>query len=164
MSAPTAPLVIAVDCSTTAAKAIVVDAAGRSRGRGVSPGHPQPGPHWFEQDATQWWSATDAAIQAALQDVSERSAVAAVCVTHQRESFVCLDEGGTPLRPAILWLDGRAEAEVRTYGTERVELLSGKPADITPGSTSCCGCAITNPTPWRAAIALPTCTPTWCTP
>ncbi|WP_131705560.1 xylulokinase [Mycolicibacterium obuense] len=130
----TAPLVIAVDCSTTAAKAIVVDAAGRVVGSGSQALDTRsPVPHWFEQDASQWWTATDAAIRAALQDISDRSTVAAVCVTHQRESFVCLDGDETPIRPAILWLDGRAEAEVRTYGTERVELLSGKPADITPG-------------------------------
>ena len=134
MSTVTAPLVIAVDCSTTAAKAIVVDAAGRVVGSGSQALDTRsPVPHWFEQDASQWWTATDAAIRAALQDISDRSTVAAVCVTHQRESFVCLDGDETPIRPAILWLDGRAEAEVRTYGTERVELLSGKPADITPG-------------------------------
>ncbi|MCG7594401.1 FGGY-family carbohydrate kinase [Mycobacterium sp. PSTR-4-N] len=134
MSSPTAPLVIAVDCSTTAAKAIVVDATGRVVGSASQALDTRsPVPHWFEQDSRQWWTATDAAITAALQQISDRSTVAAICVTHQRESFVCLDSAGVPIRPAILWLDGRAEAEVRAYGTERVELLSGKPADITPG-------------------------------
>ncbi|WP_185975885.1 FGGY-family carbohydrate kinase [Mycolicibacterium sp. 018/SC-01/001] len=134
MTAPTSPLVVAVDCSTTAAKAIVVDAAGRVLGAGSRPLETSsPVPHWFEQDGTQWWTATDAAITAALQEIPDRSAVVAICATHQRESFVCLDGNGEPMRPAILWMDGRAEAEVRAYGSERVELLSGKPADITPG-------------------------------
>lgn len=130
----TSPLVIAVDCSTTAAKAIVVDAAGRLVGAGSQALDTRsPAPHWFEQQAPDWWTATDRAIRQALSGIRDPSAVAAICVTHQRETFVCLDEAGNPLRPAILWMDGRADVEVRRYGTERVELLSGKPADITPG-------------------------------
>jgi xylulokinase len=130
----TSPLVLAVDCSTTAAKAIIVDAKGTLVGAGthVLETH-SPAPHWFEQHAPDWWIATDSAIQQALNDIEDRSALAAICITHQRESFVCLDTNEQPIRPAILWMDGRAEAEVRRYGTERVELLSGKPADITPG-------------------------------
>jgi xylulokinase len=130
----TSPLVIAVDCSTTAAKAIVVDAKGQLLGSGSRALDTRsPAPHWFEQHAPDWWTATQGAITQALNDIGDRSAVAAVCVTHQRESFVCLDAAEQPIRPAILWMDGRAHAEARRYGSERVELLSGKPADITPG-------------------------------
>jgi xylulokinase len=130
----TSPLVIAVDCSTTAAKAIVVDAEGQVVGAGAQALETRsPAPHWFEQDGAHWWTATNEAIMQALRQIPDPRAVAAVCVTHQRESFVCLDEHETAIRPAILWMDGRAAAEVRTYGTPRVELLSGKPADITPG-------------------------------
>lgn len=130
----TSPLVIAVDCSTTASKAIIVDATGRVVGEGSHAlDTTSPAPHWFEQHATDWWTATDLAVRRALERVENPSAVAAVCLSHQRESFVCLDRDERPLRPAILWMDGRAHAEVRSYGTERVELLCGKPADITPG-------------------------------
>ncbi|MGV0743409.1 xylulokinase [Mycolicibacterium sp. XJ870] len=130
----TSPLVIAVDCSTTAAKAIVVDAKGEVVGSGAQALDTRsPAPHWFEQHAPDWWTATDQAVRQALGEIPDRSAVAAVCVTHQRETFVCLDADEKPIRPAILWMDGRADAETRRYGTQRVELLSGKPADITPG-------------------------------
>jgi xylulokinase len=130
----TTPLVLAVDCSTTAAKAIIVDAKGQLVGAGSHAlDTDSPAPHWFEQQAPDWWTATELAIRQALSDVRDPSAVAAICVTHQRESFVCLDADDAPIRPAILWMDGRADAEVRRYGTDRVELLSGKPADITPG-------------------------------
>lgn len=128
------PLVVAVDCSTTAAKAIVVDPSGQVIGTGAHPLETRsPATHWFEQQAEQWWTATDLAVRQALADVPDRAAVAAICVTHQRESFVCLDADDQPLRPAILWMDGRADVEVGRYGSDRVELLSGKPADITPG-------------------------------
>lgn len=126
-------LVLAVDCSTTAAKAIVVDATGHVHATGSHPlTTTNPAPRQFEQDPHSWWSATDAAVRDALAAVRDRSAVRAICVTHQRESFACLDAQGRALRPAMLWLDGRADAQVARYGTARVEELSGKPADITP--------------------------------
>ena len=81
----TSPLVIAVDCSTTAAKAIVVDIDGNLVGSGSEPLHTDsPAPHWFEQHAPDWWTATDQAIRQALNEIGDRSAVAAICVTHQR--------------------------------------------------------------------------------
>lgn len=130
----TSPLVIAVDCSTTAAKAIVVDATGRTVGTGSHGLDTRsPSPHRFEQNADDWWAATDLAVRRALEGIDDPGAVAAICVTHQRESFVCLDADDRPIRPAILWLDGRAHDEASRYGSPRVELLSGKPADITPG-------------------------------
>ncbi|WP_406165961.1 FGGY family carbohydrate kinase [Streptomyces canus] len=128
------PLVIAVDCSTTAAKALVVNARGSVVGTGAEQLRTfSPGPHRFEQHAPDWWAATDGAVRTALSTTPDRSRVTAVCVTHQRESFVCLDDEGRPLRPAMLWMDGRAEAQAQRVGTQRVEQLSGKPADITPG-------------------------------
>ncbi|MGY1692072.1 xylulokinase [Geodermatophilus sp. SYSU D01105] len=130
----TAPLVVAIDCSTTAAKALVVDAGGRVLGSGAHPlDTATPAARRFEQHAPDWWSATDSAVRAALAEVQHPEHVAAVCVTHQRESFVCLDDADRPLRPAILWMDGRAESQAERLGTERIEQLSGKPADITPG-------------------------------
>lgn len=130
----TAGLVMAVDCSTTAAKVLVVDAEGGAVGSGAHPLQTaSPAAHWFEQNAPDWWNATDIAARQALSGVSDRGRVTVVCVTHQRESFVCLDAEDRPLRPAILWMDGRAESQVQRYGTERIERLSGKPADITPG-------------------------------
>ncbi|WP_458316880.1 xylulokinase [Mycolicibacterium brisbanense] len=126
-------LVVAVDCSTTAAKALVVDASGQVVGSGTHPLETlSPAPHQFEQHAPSWWTATRSAVGRALATVADRASVAAICVTHQRESFVCLDGNNQPLRPAILWMDGRAGHEVGRHGTEHVEVLSGKPADITP--------------------------------
>lgn len=133
----TDPLVIAIDCSTTGAKATVVDVDGRTVAAGrASLDTTSPRPGWHEQDAGQWWPATDAAVRQALEHLDatggSRARIAAVCVAHQRESFVAVDAGNRPLHPAILWLDGRATAEIAEYGTPEVERLCGKPADITP--------------------------------
>ena len=124
--------VIGVDCSTTAAKAVVWNAHGEivSQDRRTFE-LSQPRPGWAEQNAEDWWTATHTAIRRAVQTV-DPSRVAALCLTHQRESFVCLDEAGVPLRPAMLWLDTRATDEVDKFGTDQVHRITGKPANPTP--------------------------------
>jgi len=129
-----ADLVLAVDCSTTASKAVAFDAAGRALATGRSPipttrsAAGVPGAH--EQHADGWWSATCAAVRAVVAQVGA-TRIASVTVTHQRESFVCL-EGVAELRPAILWLDSRARREVEELGSARVHEVSGRPPDTTP--------------------------------
>ncbi|MDO8106729.1 FGGY family carbohydrate kinase [Isoptericola sp. b441] len=125
-------LVVAVDLSTTAAKAVLVDAVGHVHAEGSAALETaSPHPAWHEQDATQWWSAARSAIAGAVAQV-DPAKVRALCVTHQRETFVCLDAEDRPLRPAILWVDGRASAEIAELGTGRVHQVSGKPPDTTP--------------------------------
>lgn len=124
--------VIGVDCSTTAAKAVVWN----SRGESLSQDRrtfelSQPRPGWGEQNAEDWWTATAAAIRRAVQTV-DTSRIGALCLTHQRESFVCVDDSGHPLRPAMLWLDTRATAEVEEHGSPEVHRLTGKPPNPTP--------------------------------
>jgi xylulokinase len=55
-----------------------------------------------------------------------------MAVTHQRETFACLDAAGLPIRPAMLWLDVRAGDQVNRFGTKRIHELTGKPANPTP--------------------------------
>lgn len=132
-AATQSPLLIGIDCSTTGSKAVVVDLAGHTVASGSSPlSTISPEPGWHEQDASSWWPATEAAVRQALSAVDERSRVAAICIAHQRESFVCVDADLRPLHRAILWLDGRATEEIERYGTPEIERLCGKPADITP--------------------------------
>lgn len=127
------PLVVAVDCSTTAAKAVISTADGQVVAAASRPLLTvQPQASWHEQDAAAWWTATRDAIAAAVGMLDEPGRVAALCLTHQRETFVCLGADDQPLRPAILWLDGRAHAEIAEHGSARVHELSGKPGDTTP--------------------------------
>lgn len=127
-------LVLAVDCSTTASKAVALDATGRVAASAARPLDLQrPGPGRHEQDAEQWWTATLGALTETVAALGDDAAgVTAIAVTHQRESFVCLDGAGRPLRPAILWLDSRAGAEIAELGSDRVREISGKPPDVTP--------------------------------
>ena len=58
--------------------------------------------------------------------------IAGIAITHQRETFVCLDAAGEPIRPAITWMDVRATREVEEFGTADVHRITGKPPNPTP--------------------------------
>lgn len=124
--------VIGVDSSTTATKAVVWDREGRA----VSEGRQEfelaiPHPGWHEQDARDWWRSTAAALREAAGG-ADASEIEAIGLTHQRETFACLNKDGDPLRPAMLWLDSRAGKEVEKYGSEELHKITGKPPDTTP--------------------------------
>ena len=128
-----ADYVIGIDCSTTATKAVVWDRAGRAVAEGretFSLSSPQP--DWGEQNAEDWWRSTKTALRRAASSVDTRR-IGAIGITHQRESFVCLNEDDHPIRPAILWLDSRPREEVVRYGSEEVHRITGKPPNPTPG-------------------------------
>jgi sugar (pentulose or hexulose) kinase len=126
-------LVLGIDASTTACKAIVWDLNGRAvaEGRAALP-LLKPRPLWHEQRAEAWWEALMAATRQAVGDqksIAER--IAALCIAPQRETFVPAGADGTPLRNAIVWMDERAGAllpEIAAdYGAERIHAETGKP-------------------------------------
>jgi xylulokinase len=124
--------VIGIDSSTTATKAVVWDRDGRAvaEGRGeFALALPRPG--WHEQDPEDWWRACVTAVMQALESV-DGADIDALCVTHQRETFACVDEQGRPVRPAIVWMDVRATEQVAALGSEEIHRLTGKPPDTTP--------------------------------
>jgi sugar (pentulose or hexulose) kinase len=132
-------LVIGVDSSTTACKAIAWNRHGRAvaEGRATYP-LLQPRPNWYEQDAEAWWDGLCAALRALLDRI-DAAQVDALCITHQRESFVPVDEEGRPLRNGILWLDERSRPQVtlleKRIGGERFHRITGKPLTTNPSVT-----------------------------
>jgi xylulokinase len=127
-------LVLGIDVSTTATKAILVDRTGEVRGIGaIEYAFQAPRPLWAEQDPALWWSATQSAIRAALLAARATGAdVEAVGLTGQMHGAVLLDGAGMILRPAILWNDQRTSAEcdeIRTsVGQERLIAICGNDA------------------------------------
>ena len=134
----TSELVLAVDCSTTACKAVAWDRAGAAQAEGRSPirlDNPSPGA--WQQDAEQWWQAFRDSVRQVSHALGRRAqAIVALGITHQRETFVLCDERAQPLHPALVWMDARCSAEVarakRELGAERLHQLSGKPPCTTP--------------------------------
>ncbi|MEM6664923.1 MAG: FGGY family carbohydrate kinase [Pseudomonadota bacterium] len=129
-------LVIGIDSSTSATKAIAFDRTGRAvaQGRAEIPlSNPHPG--WFEQDPEDWWHAAVTALKA-VTDAVDPARIAGLAVSQQRETFGLFDHEGRAVRPGMLWLDERAKAEMHAIaeelGAERLHEVSGKPMDITP--------------------------------
>ncbi|MCG6920969.1 MAG: xylulokinase [Acidobacteria bacterium] len=106
-------LFLGVDVSTTGAKALLIDEAGKVVATATTPLTLQtPKPLWSEQDPQEWWSGTAASIRKALSDAGANGEdVAAVGLTGQMHGLVLLDGDRNVLRPAILWNDQRTGAE-----------------------------------------------------
>ena len=111
---------LAIDVGTQSVRAILFDPRGNLVAMGRVPIEPyvSPQPGWAEQDPEVWWTAIGEACRrlwAAAATVPPSAggaapgpaAVAGVALTTQRVTLVVADENGTPLRPAIVWLDQR---------------------------------------------------------
>ncbi len=125
---------LGIDSSTTATKAVLVDAAGTVTGVATSTyGAESPHPLWSEQEPALWWTATQEAIRRVLAESAIDSGdIAGVGLTGQMHGLVILDETGASLRPAILWNDQRTGAECdqirATVGKERFIAITGNDA------------------------------------
>ncbi len=101
---------LGIDIGTSGVKAVVIDRDGSIAAQGTAALTVQrPHPLWSEQDPDAWWQATDAAVRALPADV--RRAVRGVGVAGQMHGATLLGADDRPLRPAILWNDGRSFAE-----------------------------------------------------
>jgi len=79
---------------------------------------PQPG--WAEQDPDLWWECVKRVTRRLLAEApASPGAIGGIGIAYQMHGLVLVDEGGRPLRPAILWCDGRS-AEI---GREAFEAL-----------------------------------------
>jgi len=127
-------LVLGIDSSTTATKAILIDESGAVRGIGVAEyAFAVPRPLWSEQDPGLWWDGTVAAVRSVLASTGVTGAdIDAIGLTGQMHGAVLLDEAGDVLRPAILWNDQRTSAECdairRSVGPERLVSITGNDA------------------------------------
>ena len=104
---------IGIDSSTTATKALLMDAGGTVVGV-ASSGYPYetPRPLWSQQHPDLWWEATVKSIRQVLAETGVApAAVKGIGLTGQMHGLVMLDADGQVLRPAILWNDQRTGAE-----------------------------------------------------
>jgi glycerol kinase len=103
-------VILAIDQGTTSTRAVVYDAAGRTRGsasRELTQHYPRP--DRVEHDPEEIWASVPDVVRRALAaaGVPGRE-VAAVGITNQRETLVLWErEGGKPVARAIVWQDRR---------------------------------------------------------
>jgi xylulokinase len=106
---------LGIDLGTSAVKTVLVDAAQRviaSESRSLATASPQPA--YSEQDPAQWIEATFATLDALMAShPSALAAVEGIGLSGQMHGATLLDASLRPLRPCILWNDGRSAAECR---------------------------------------------------
>lgn len=89
-----------------------------------------------EFDGEKYWEI----VKGEIEKVRASVGVDALAVDTQCETLILTDENGTPVRPAIVWLDNRAteEAEIITekFGHKKVYEITGQP-EITATWPAC---------------------------
>ena len=129
------PLLLGVDAGTSSVKAVLLDLRGDLRAvcQAEYPlHHLRSG--WVEQDAEDWWQATCVAIRGALAKVEHGpERVLGLAVSSQAPTLLPLEHSGKPLRPAMIWMDRRAEAEAvrltELIGAEDIYRITGNRPD-----------------------------------
>ena len=78
---------------------------------------------WAEQEPESWWNYLCQATRKVLSDVGVKGEdVKAIGISYQMHGLVCVDKAGNPIRPSIIWCDGRAVP----YGNAAFEAIGGE--------------------------------------
>jgi len=131
---------IGIDSSTTATKALLMDADGKVVAVAASEyDYDTPHPLWSEQSPDLWWTATAESIRGVLADSGVTGdQVKGIGLTGQMHGLVLLDKNGEVLRPALLWNDQRTSTQCDQIrdrvGKEKLIQITGN--DALTGFTS----------------------------
>ena len=106
---------LGIDVGTSSVKAVLIDDKQKlvdSASSALSVSRPRSG--WSEQNPRDWWKATEDAVQQ-IRNRKRRpfAALAGIGLSGQMHGATLLDSADRPIRPAILWNDGRAHEECR---------------------------------------------------
>jgi xylulokinase len=124
--------VLGVDLGTTAIKAGVFDERGREKGSHTCEySFLTPFSGAVELEARSYVEAFKNAISTAINAAKiDKDEIVSLGISAQGETIFLLDEAGEPLRPAIVWMDTRAEAESayieEKLGRERIHRTTGQ--------------------------------------
>lgn len=131
---------LGIDLGTSGTKTVLFDTAGSPVASHTAeyPLH-QPQNGWAEQDPHDWWRAVQEGIGAVLfKSGVEANAIRGVGISGQMHGLVMLDIQGHVIRNAILWCDGRTQAEcdeiTAAVGREKLLSITANPA--LPGFTA----------------------------
>jgi xylulokinase len=105
-------VILGIDLGTTELKAGLVTPDGRLVGlaRSAYRTDLDPATGRAEQDPEAWWTALTSAVRSLTAD--GRPNVLAIAVDGHGPTLVAVDAAGRPTRPAIIWQDSRASAEL----------------------------------------------------
>src|SRR4029077_20914560 len=99
---------LGIDIGTSSVKAVIVDDKDSVVEQASAPlnvSRPQAG--WSEQNPADWWSTTNAAVKAL--PATAREVARAVGLSGKMQGATLPEAADKPLRPSILWNDGRSD-------------------------------------------------------
>jgi xylulokinase len=119
---------VGLDVGTSSVKGVAIDGRGVVLGIAERPlAHSAPQPGWSEQDPDDWWRASVNVLAELGADKAD-----GIGLTGQMHGLVALGADDRPLRPAILWNDGRTQRQSEQIeervGFERLVELTGNRA------------------------------------
>jgi xylulokinase len=128
-------LLLGIDVGTSGSRAVVIDESGHIVTSATVEHQPFSSPQtgWAEQDPSDWWQATSAAIRSVTTNNNVRTEeIAAVGLSGQMHGAVLLDRSDEVLRPALIWCDQRSDAQCQelteTIGISQLIKLTCNPA------------------------------------
>jgi len=106
---------LGIDVGTSSVKLLLLDEHDRVRAEADAPLQVErPRPLWSEQHPEAWWQAVEVAVDALRAEAPQAlAALEAVGLSGQMHGATLLGDDDRPLRPAILWNDGRSAAQCR---------------------------------------------------
>ena len=126
---------LGIDVGTSGVKAVIVDGQGAVAAQ-FTASIPilRPRANWSEQNPVDWWAATCNAVLRLPRSL--RAKIEAVGLAGQMHGATLLGKDDKPLRPAILWNDGRAEAQCRELERREPKMRSITGNAAMPGFTA----------------------------
>lgn len=118
---------LGLDIGTGSAKALLLDDTGATvceASAAYSPFSPRAG--WSEIDPELWWRALCDCLS--RFPAQARAAVKGIGLSGQMHGVVLSDADGNALRPAVLWLDTRARAQLSRYPADSLQRLGNAPS------------------------------------
>ena len=126
---------LGIDLGTSSIKAIVIDDDGNNifeSNQVLSISYPKP--LWAEQDPFEWLEAAERAILKIPKKI--RATLKGMGLSGQMHGAVLIDKQDKPIRPAILWNDGRSYQECSELEEMNPNLVDIIGHQIMPGFTS----------------------------
>jgi xylulokinase len=128
---------LGIDVGTSSVKVVLIDADQRIVGSASEAlTVERPHPNWSEQDPQSWVEATSSAIDSLAKDrPKDLARVRGIGLSGHMHGATLLDQADRPLRPCILWNDGRSADEAAELdGDPRFRELTGN--IVFPGFTA----------------------------
>lgn len=123
---------IGIDAGTTSVKGILSDDAGNILAISKLEHTLEMQGDRCELDAEEYWKNTKKVIAELLRASNVvKENIRALSFSSQGETLICVDETGTPLRKAIVWLDNRSAKEAliieKHFGIQEICFQTGQP-------------------------------------